>query len=181
MPDAPSGAGGPGETAPAPPLILPVTLFDKEGRVFSVRPLRPDDRAALEDFYDGFDPKRAAQGLPPEGRPRIVRWLDTILRGGTHLVVERAGALVGHAMLMPTEREDVSEYAIFLAREVRGQGVGTQVNRVSAEIARTLRINRLWLSVEPHNRPALRSYEKAGFRFRPGTIFSPEVEMEMVL
>jgi RimJ/RimL family protein N-acetyltransferase len=48
-------------------------------------------------------------------------------------------------------------------------------------VARTLELRRLWLSVEPHNRPALRSYEKVGFRFVPGTIFSSEMEMELVL
>ena len=42
-------------------------------------------------------------------------------------------------------------------------------------------MQRLWLSVEPHNRAAIRSYEKVGFRFLPGTIFSPEAEMEMEL
>jgi RimJ/RimL family protein N-acetyltransferase len=168
---------------PVPALfpLLPATLRDKEGRVFNVRELRPDDRAALEQFYDAFDPKRAAQGLPPEGRARIERWLDQVLPNGTHLAVEREGRLVGHAMLLPTEKPGVNEYAIFLSREVRGQGVGTQVNQLSVELARTMDLRGLWLSVEPHNRPALRSYEKAGFRFVPGTVFSPEVEMELAL
>jgi RimJ/RimL family protein N-acetyltransferase len=161
--------------------LLPATFTDKEGRVYSVRPLRPDERAALEDFYDGFDPKRGAQGLPPEGKPRIARWLDTILPSGTHLAVEREGRLVGHAMLMPTGQEGVSEYAIFLAKEVRGQGVGTQVSRLTVDVARTLDVRRLWLSVEPQNLPALRSYQKAGFQFRKNTIYTPELEMEMDL
>jgi len=160
---------------------LPAHLHDKEGRMFTVRELAPADRAALETFYDGFDPKRAAQGLPPSGLPRIQRWLDSILAFGSHLVVERDGHIAGHAMLLPTDRPGVSEYAIFLAREVRGQGVGTQVNRLSVEMARTMELRGLWLSVEPQNRPALRSYEKAGFRFVPGTIYSPEIEMEMAL
>lgn len=171
--------------APAPPrffgTLLPATLTDKEGRLFTVRSFDPADRAKLERFYDHFDPKRAAQGLPPEGPVRIARWLDGILPTGTHLLVEREGRLIGHAMLIPTGREGMSEYAIFLDREVRGQGVGTQVNRLSVEVARTMNVERLWLSVEPTNRPALRSYEKAGFRFRPGTVYSPEVEMEMEL
>lgn len=166
---------------PAVATLLPAHLRDKEGRMFTVRELAPADRPALEDFYDGFDPKRAAQGLPPAGLPRIQRWLNAILPNGTHLVIEREGHIVGHSMLLPTERPGVSEYAIFLAREVRGQGVGTQVNRLSVDVARTLDLRGLWLSVEPQNRPALRSYEKAGFRFVPGTIYSPEIEMEMAL
>ncbi|HET6765091.1 MAG TPA: GNAT family N-acetyltransferase [Longimicrobiaceae bacterium] len=155
--------------------------LDKEGRVFTVRPLLPNDREALEAFYAEFEPKRAAQGLPPEGAPRVKRWLDAVLPTGTHLAVEHEGRLVGHSMLIPTERPHVSEYAIFLHQDVRGRGLGTEINRRSVEIARTMEVTRLWLSVEPQNRPAVRSYEKAGFRFRPGTIYSPEVEMEMDL
>ena len=163
----------------APPL--PAAFTDREGQVFSVRAYVPEDREGLDRFYDAFDPKRAAQGLPPEGRARIDRWLDRILADGSHLIVEREGSLVGHAMLMPTQRAGVSEYAIFLAKEERGRGVGTEVNRLSAQVGRTLGLERLWLTVETHNRPAVRSYEKAGFRFRPGTLNLPEVEMEMEL
>jgi RimJ/RimL family protein N-acetyltransferase len=166
---------------PALFALLPAHLHDKEGRPFTVRALLAADRPALEAFYDAFDPKRAAQGLPPAGQARVARWLNQVLARGTHLAVERGGHLVGHAMLLPMEREGVREYAIFLAREVRGQGVGTQVSRLMVELARAMGLGRLWLSVEPHNRAALRSYEKAGFTFVPATIYSPEVEMERVL
>ena len=161
--------------------LLPAHLHDKEGRPFTVRTLVVRDRPALEAFYDAFDPKRAAQGLPPAGQARVARWLNQILAKGMHLAVERGGHLVGHAMLLAMDRPGVAEYAIFLAREVRGQGVGTQVNRVAVEVARATGVERLWLSVEPHNRAALRSYEKAGFEFVSATVYSPEVEMELVL
>ena len=161
--------------------LLPTILRDKDDRVSAVRSYRPDDRASLERFYAEFSPKREAQGLPPEGVHRVARWLDSILPIGAHLLVEHEGRLVGHAMLIPTERPGVSEYAIFLEEAARGQGLGTEVNRLSAQVARTLRLDRLWLSVEPRNRPAVRSYEKAGFRFRPETVFTPELEMELVL
>ena len=44
-----------------------------------------------------------------------------------------------------------------------------------------LGLRRLWLSVEPQNRAALRSYLKAGFTFRAATVYTPEVEMELDL
>ncbi|WP_420130381.1 GNAT family N-acetyltransferase [Longimicrobium sp.] len=162
-------------------LAFPVTLRDREGGMFTVRKLRDGDRALLDAFYDAFEPKRAAQGLPPQGTARVQRWLGDVLSGGDHLIVEVDGRLVGHAMLMPTGKEGVREYAIFLDQSVRGRGMGTQVNRVSAELARTLDLQRLWLSVEPHNRAAVRSYQKAGYRFRPHTLYSPEFEMELDL
>jgi hypothetical protein len=36
----------------------------------------------------------------------------------------------------------------------------------------------VWLSVEPGNRAALRTYEQAGFRRLPGSLWLPEIEME---
>jgi diamine N-acetyltransferase len=168
---------------PAPPrsLPLPATLHDDEGREYIVRSVTPADRKALDRFYDAFAPKRAAQGLPPAGAARVARWLDGVLASGTHLVVEDGGRLVGHAMLMPTVRPPVREYAIFLDASIRGRGVGTEVNRLTADVARALGVERLWLSVEPQNRAAVRSYQKAGFRFRPSTMYATELEMEMEL
>lgn len=160
---------------------LPVTFLDTNDNEFRVRELAPADRETLERFYAGFEPKRAAQGLPPEGAHRIERWLNAVLSGGTHLAVEAGGQVVGHAFLVPTGRPEVAEYAIFLDREVRGRGVGTQVNRIAARVARERGLRQLWLSVEPQNRAAVRSYQKAGFRFLPGTIFSLEAEMMMEL
>ncbi len=161
--------------------VLPATCTDEQGCHFTIRPYRAEDRAALEAFYDAFEPKRAAQGLPPKGAERVARWLDAVLPAGVHLIVEAEGELIGHAMVVATPRADVGEYAIFLRQDVRGRGVGTEVNRLAAEIARALGLRRLWLSVEPHNTAAIRSYEKAGFYFLPGTLFSIEVEMELEL
>jgi hypothetical protein len=49
------------------------------------------------------------------------------------------------------------------------------------EIARAAGATRVWLSVEPSNRVAIRSYTKAGFRTIPGSLWAPEVEMDVPL
>jgi diamine N-acetyltransferase len=157
-----------------------LTLHDKQGAAFQVAPYRPGDRALLDAFYRDFEPKRAAQGLPPFGEERIARWLDAILPQGLHLIACRAGELIGHAFVVPTEKA-AGEYAVFLRQDERGRGVGTALNRATLDAARTAGYRRIWLSVAPHNRAAIRSYEKVGFRFRPGTIYSPEAEMELEL
>lgn len=156
-------------------------LRDKTGEPFRVRRYTEADRSALQEFYECFEPKRAAQGLPPTGRDRIARWLNAVVPAGLHLLADRGTTLIGHALLIPTGRPDTAEYAIFLDRGSRGRGIGTAINRAAAEVGRAAGLRRLWLSVEPHNRAALRSYEKAGFRFVPGTVFSPEAEMELEL
>ena len=88
---------------------------------------------------------------------------------------------IGHALLVPTGRAGVSEYAVFLRQDHRGRGLGTALNRAAIDAAREAGLKGLWLSVEPHNRAALRSYEKAGFTLLPGTLFSPEAEMQLTL
>lgn len=172
--------GNSGDARSGIPAVLPAAGRTKAGRPFIVREYREGDRDELDLFYFRFEPKRAAQGLPPRGTERIARWLDAVLSRGIHLLVELDDVVAGHALLVPMEPA-VAEYAIFLDREIRGQGVGTEVNRIAVEAARAAGLNRLWLSVEPHNRAAIRSYEKVGFRFRPGTVLSMEAEMELDL
>ncbi len=154
---------------------------DRAGRPFEIRGLLSSDSGDLEQFYEGFEPKRAAQGLPPEGLDRIQRWLQSVVGMGLHLVVRCAGELVGHAFIVPTNRPGVGEYAVFLRHDLRGRGIGTEMNRAIVDEARKAGWTGLWLSVLPRNRAAIRSYEKVGFRFVPETLLTMEAEMELDL
>lgn len=167
----------------APPDLTAVDLtrYDKDGVPFEVREYRQGDLEMLEHFYLEFDPKAGAQGLPPANELRMRRWLRSVLDGGIHLLAFRDGELIGHAMVMPTDREGIGEYAVFLRQDVRGRGAGTELNRTVVEVARAAGLTGMWLTVEPSNRPAIRSYEKAGFDFVPGTTYLIEAEMEMAL
>lgn len=150
---------------------------DKRGDPFVIRVYRPEDRAAIEAMFRDFVPKRAAQGLPPGDERLRARWLDRVLGQGHHLVVEVDDVVVGHGMLIPFE-DGRAELANFLHQSVRNRGIGTALNRALLELGRAHGIRRVWLSVEPSNRPAVRSYEKAGFQRRFATAWSPELEME---
>ncbi len=142
-----------------------------------MRQYTADDRGALEAFYNDFHPKRAAQGMPPGGRPTGGALAQHHPAAWKQLIAERGCMPIGHSMLMPMRDARVVEYAIYVHQDFRGRGVGTEMNRVAVEVARAGGLARVWLSVEPGNRAAVRSYEKAGFRFRPGTILSLEAEM----
>jgi RimJ/RimL family protein N-acetyltransferase len=162
--------------------VVPETnCRDKDGIAFHVREYQPQDRPALERFYDAFVPKRAAQGLPPADPPRIRRWLDGVLVSGIHHLAFRDGELIGHAFVLSTQRDGIGEYAVFLREDRRGRGLGTELNRTVVDAARNRGLDGLWLTVEPWNRAAIRSYEKVGFRFVPGTLFGTELEMELLL
>lgn len=154
-------------------------LQDKTGIPFIVRAYQPADRAGLEAMYQGFDPKRAAQGLPPEKIDSIRRWLDGVLPQGHHLVVEVAGRVLGHILLVPMNGR--TELASFLHQSIRGRGIGTAAHAVAIDVCRAAGRHHLWLSVRPMNRAAIRSYEKVGFRMLPGGLWEPEVEMELLI
>jgi RimJ/RimL family protein N-acetyltransferase len=154
-------------------------MTDREGKPFLVRRYEADDRAALETMYADFEPKRVAQGLPPDNGA-IGRWLDRVLPRGQHLVVDVDGRVLGHLMLMPMDDGKV-ELATFLHQSIRNRGIGTELNRMALLIARDAGARSVWLSVEPSNRAAVRSYHKAGFQRRPGSLWAPEIEMEAAL
>jgi RimJ/RimL family protein N-acetyltransferase len=160
-------------------VALPASLIDRAGRPYVIDRYRPEHRGPLEAMYAAFEPKRGAQGLPP-ATDRIARWLDDVLPAGEHLVVLVDGALLGHAMLLPMNAGR-AELANFLHQSIRSRGIGTAINAIIVELAREAGYRRVWLCVEPTNISAVRSYEKAGFRRLPGTLWSPEIEMEAEL
>lgn len=146
---------------------------------WEIGPFRQEDRAALEWMYRDFEPKRAAQGLPPEGH-RLGTWLDDVIARGRHLVARVGNRIIGHVMLVPVD-EQTLELANFVHQRWRGQGLGTALNRAAIELARNEGWQRIWLTVDPSNRPAIRSYARVGFRPLLTSPFAPELDMVLDL
>jgi L-amino acid N-acyltransferase YncA len=158
---------------------LPVTLVDKRGHPFTIRRQEPQDVTGLESMYDAFEPKRIAQGLPPQDAVARRAWLAAILDQGIHTIILVDDNLLGHGMLLPYD--GTVELANFLHQSIRNRGIGTALNNALVDLARAAGYDRLWLSVEPSNRAAIRSYQKVGFKRLPATIWAPEIEMELRL
>ena len=161
-------------------ILLPSTHTDHEGRAFTLREYVQKDRVSLLRMYDVFEPKRVAQGLPPDAPALRLRWVDTVLAAGEHIMVDIEGRVLGHGMLLPFGDGD-AELANFLHQSVRDRGIGTTLNRALLDTGRRRGIRRVWLSVEPSNRRAVRSYEKVGFSRRFTSGWAPELEMEVLL
>ena len=132
----------------------------------------------LLEMYNNFEPKRAAQGLPPVGRERIVAWLRRLQKSGHNLLALWNGNVIGHSMLCPMERQR-AEFAIFLHQDFRNQGIGTELTQVTLNYARIKGLRNVWLSVEVNNHCAIRVYKKKGFQV--SEIFGPEQEMALNL
>ncbi|MFC4358061.1 GNAT family N-acetyltransferase [Halobium salinum] len=169
----------------------PVSFEDREGRTIEVRAYDTRDRdetgdggtdrsaeefEALVAMYDDFDPSDRAQGIPPGRESRIRDWLDTILGEDCLNVVAWDGeGVAGHAVLVPDE--DAYELAIFVYQPYQRAGIGTNLIETLLGYGQENGVEKVWLTVERWNRPAVGLYEKVGFE----TSNSESFELEMSL
>ena len=79
------------------------------------------------------------------------------------LVATDAGADVGLCMLA-VRGEDAWIGGVGIIAGRRGEGIGEQLMRAAEENARARGVKRLWLEVLVQNEPAIRLYEKLGYR-----------------
>jgi RimJ/RimL family protein N-acetyltransferase len=154
------------------------TFESRAGLAIEVVELCDNRFDELVEMYNDFEPKRAAQGLPPVGRDRIVAWLQHLQKSGHNLLALWNGEVIGHSMLCPMERQR-AEFAIFLHQDFRNQEIGTGLTKVTLRYARLKGLRSVWLSVEVNNRCAIRVYKKHGFHV--SAMFGPEQEMTLDL
>jgi ribosomal protein S18 acetylase RimI-like enzyme len=145
----------------------PREFADGEGREIAVHAYgegpAEDEFGALVEMYEQYDPDDRAQGIPP-AKPEAVRdWLESILGEDCHNVVAWDGAaVVGHATLVP-DRHGAYELAIFVAGDYQGGGIGTELMERLLGLGRERGVERVWLTVERWNEPAIALYERVGF------------------
>ncbi|WP_254839597.1 GNAT family N-acetyltransferase [Natronomonas marina] len=140
----------------------PRSFTDHEGRDIDVRQLE-DDFEALVEMYRSFDPEDRAQGIPPTDEQAIREWLETLVETDCiNVVACHDGSVVGHAMLVP-DRHGASELAIFVLRAYQEAGIGTALVEALLGAGRRDGVERIWLTVERWNSPAIALYQKVGF------------------
>ncbi|MEY7848829.1 GNAT family N-acetyltransferase [Natrarchaeobius sp. A-rgal3] len=196
-PDEPAGS------FPSPPATVP----DREDREITLEAAGSLSDGRLEDvieMYVRFDPADRAQGIPPTGHERIRSWLEGIGEDSVNVVAIHDGDVVGHAMLVPdVEDRDVDrsgadepdvdrsgvdnrgddlvagewELAIFVVQEYQRAGIGTTLLEHLLGHAIDIGIDRVWLTVERWNHPAIALYERVGFE----TTGSQSFEQEMAI
>lgn len=137
----------------------PRTVADGADRTIRLR-VADDDRAALAAMYDDFGVGDRAQGIPPADPDRRSRWLDRI-DAGLGVLAKHADRAVGHGVLL--SGGPGHELALFVHPDYRGAGVGTALLDALLGLGRTSGVERVWLSVQRSNRPAVRLYRNAGF------------------
>ncbi|MEA3014486.1 MAG: hypothetical protein QOD42_3031 [Sphingomonadales bacterium] len=119
-----------------------------------------DLNIAWVERYFGAEAKDFELLDDPEGR--------IIAKGGAILIAEdRTGTAIGCVALVPIG-DDVLELAkMAVADHVQGQGIGRLLLEAAVAKARTLGARALYLESNSSLEPALRLYERAGFRHLP--------------
>lgn len=143
---------------PAPPR----TVTDAEGREIHLD-RASDDTETLVEMYLNFESEDRAQGIPPTKEPDIREWLDVVMTDeGLNVIARHDGNAVGHVMLV-ADSDGAYELAIFVLQPYQGAGIGTALVETVLGTAAEEDIDRVWLSVERWNKPAVNLYEKIGF------------------
>jgi len=155
----------------------PRTITDREDRQVHLRQATVEDREAIVAMYLDFDPEDRAQGIPPTGEEQIREWLELLeAEDSLHVIAAHDEDVVGHVMLVG-DGEGGFELAIFVLQAYQGAHIGTELVRTSLGLAQQAGLERVWLSVERWNSPAIALYEKIGFE----TTGNASFEMEMAL
>ncbi len=166
----------PAEAFEAPPL----TFEDREGREIEIRPYDGSDRerGALVEMYEAFDPADRAQGIPPGKTERIEEWLSNILgEDCLNVVAWDDETAAGHATLVPDG--DAYELAIFVLQAYQRAGIGRRLMQTLLGHGRDEGVEKVWLTVERWNRPAVNLYQETGFETSDAESFELEMTIRL--
>ncbi|WP_435186025.1 GNAT family N-acetyltransferase [Halobellus sp. EA9] len=158
----------------------PLTFEDREGREIEIRAYDGSDAEyeALASMYVAFDPADRAQGIPPSQERRVREWLDNILSGDClNVIAWDDDDAAGHATLVPDQ--DAYELAIFVLQKYQEAGIGTRLMKTLLGYGAEQGVEKVWLTVERWNSPAVGLYKKIGFEVSDSESFELEMAIRL--
>jgi RimJ/RimL family protein N-acetyltransferase len=137
----------------------------RDGRTATIRPLRPEDKEDVVNFYAHLSTEVLRWALPPYDRARVERFFANPeqLIG---VVAVAGNKIVGHLHIFryASRMSHVGDLIIYLRQDFSGIGLGTEMMRYALVLAKEKGLHRLQLSVIMGNDRAIHVYEKVGFR-----------------
>ena len=135
-----------------------------------IRDARLDDAAAIARIYNqGIEDRVATLETQLRSAEERAEWLAA--RGPRHPVLvaeDDDGTVLGWGSLNafnPRRAYDhVADFSVYVARERRGQGIGSALLSALEERARALGYHKMVLAAFPTNLAGMRLYERHGFR-----------------
>ena len=164
------------ETKAGPFPRPPEDFTDREDRTIEITLASEVPVERIVDMYADFDPAQRAQGIPPSDPERIEPWIKTVIEEGVHIAASHDSRVVGHAMLVP-DGDDAYELAIFVHQEYQQAGIGRSLIEHLLGAGLSAGVERIWLTVERWNVPAIELYRSVGFE----TVLADRFDIEMAM
>lgn len=137
----------------------------KAGKTLRLVAIDPTLYDALTAMYLAFEPRNSFHGLPPIGDDACVKWVEHMIANGTHLVAVTADqAIVGHVGIFPINRKSC-EMLVVVVPLSQNVGLGTELVRNAASLARQHGFESVQILVESKNTRARHIYKKCGFEY----------------
>jgi acetyltransferase len=157
------------------PVELETTLSTREGLKFCVRPIRPDDADAEQAFVSGLSEEtrylRFMDHMHELTPPMLARFTQVDYDRELALVVldgrSRPDRIVGVARYVAYPDGRSAEFAVVVADELQGKGVGYGLMRLLIAAARERGLERLVGYVLAINAPMLKLMAALGFEAGP--------------
>jgi RimJ/RimL family protein N-acetyltransferase len=140
------------------------------GGGLQARVLTVDDAGLLAEATSGETARSLWAGRPAgpyllDDAQTALSQRDPAAHGQFSMGIFRAGSLAGAIGLMPDGPASV-ELAYWTRPEQRGRGIASRALDAVTEWAHeALGASRVWLEINPRNKPSLRLAERAGYRF----------------
>ncbi len=167
----------------------PKTFQGKDGRVYAIRPLRPDDTERMIDFLARLSPetryRRFHIPIPDPPREEMLRSVGEHVaissERGVALIALDNDQIVGSARCMRAEPDTPdAEAAVVVRDDFQGRGIGKHLLLTLVEEARARGIRTLYAYIQPYNTRILKMLQRAHLPTR--TVFDKgaiRVEVEI--
>ncbi len=160
--------------------------YTKDGRPFSVRPLKPADAPLIEELFKSLSPRsiffrflRNWKSVPPEVIAYFTKIDCELNVAMVALEKDRSGdRILGLCGILRKRGSERGEFAVVVRDEWQGRGVGAKLVVESLPAARDLGMKELWGIISPENRTMIAMANKLGFTVRKDRE-SDLYEMEM--
>jgi len=153
-------------------------FFDKKGRPMMVREFNSNNYSPLIKMYNSLEVDDQTMGVPPQKTKALEQWLDYILSEGWNLIANHDDRIVGHGAVTP-QSEDEPEFVIFVHREYRDRGIGTELVKQVLAYTESMDYRNIVLDVAKTNQRAISVYESLGFDIVSETPMYKQMQMPL--
>ncbi|MEM3783447.1 MAG: GNAT family N-acetyltransferase [Candidatus Bathyarchaeia archaeon] len=139
----------------------------KDGRTVQIRTFRSQDKDKLIEMYESLSNDAVRWGMPPYTRERLEEGWFRNLQNITAIVAFHGDKIVGHAQIFKfphLRRKGTADLLTYIHQDFQGVGLGTVMLDKLIELAKKEGLHRIGLYVVADNEPAIRLYQKMGFK-----------------